>query len=122
VNVVGGIYRVRTILVKPPKEKIVLYTGDGFFLWFNTVARERPGQLYVRPGECPEVTRECYLDCARVTLFSEAEIAKASYFGLADTGFLAKVIEEVEVRATVLVNAHRKIVANNLRGRRGHRC
>jgi len=36
--------------------------------------------------------------------------------------FLARVIEEVELRATVLVNAHRKLVAENLRNRRGDSC
>jgi hypothetical protein len=122
VNVVGGIYRVHTSLVKPPKEKIVLYVGDGLFLWFNTVARQRPGQLCTQAAECPEITRECYLDCGRVTVFSDAELAKASYFGTATVAFLARVIEEVELRATVLVNAHRKLVAENLRNRRGDSC
>lgn len=61
-NIVGGIYRVRTILVRPPKVKIVLYVGDGFFLWFNTIARNRPGQFEVQAAECPEITRECFLD------------------------------------------------------------
>jgi hypothetical protein len=116
------IYRVRTILVTPPKEKIVLYAGDGYFLWFNTRARERPGQLCVQPGECPEIARECYLDCGRVTLFSEAELSASIYCGVADETFLAKVIEEVEVRATVLVRAHRKAVAANLRHKHGSRC
>jgi hypothetical protein len=121
VNVVGGVYRVRTTLVTPPKDKIVLYVGDRFFLWFNTNARQRPGQLRVQPGECPEIIRECYLDCGRVTVFSDHELSKASFHGVADEAFLAKVIEEVEIRATVLVAAHRKIVAANLRDKPGVR-
>jgi len=43
--------------------KIVLYVGDGFFLWFNTIARNRPGQFEVQAAECPEITCECFLDC-----------------------------------------------------------
>jgi hypothetical protein len=112
---VGGIYRVWTALVKPPKEKIVLYVGNGFFLWFNTKPRNRPGQLCVQPGECPGITRECYLDCGRVTLFSDAELSAAQYCGIAGIDFLTMVVEEIEIRATVLVGLHRKTVATNLR-------
>jgi hypothetical protein len=112
---VGGVYRIRTILVKPPKEKIVLYVGDGFFLWFNTRARQQPGQLRVLPGECPEISHECYLDCGRVTVFSDAEVSAARHCGIAAIDFLTKVVDEIESRATVMVGLHRKAVAANLR-------
>jgi hypothetical protein len=112
---IGAIYRVRTVLTKPPKEKIVLYVGDDWFLWFNTTARQRTGQLCVQPRECPEITRQCYLDCGRVTLFADAERAAARYCGVADIKFLIKVVEEIELRATVMPSVQRKIVAANLR-------
>ena len=71
--IVGTVYRVRTVLTNPPKDKIVLYVGDGFFLWFNTDPRQRPGQMLVKARECPEIRHDSYLDCSRVTVFSEAE-------------------------------------------------
>jgi hypothetical protein len=114
---VGCIYRIRTILSKPPKEKIVLYVGSDYFLWFNTEARKRPAQLPVSRGECPEIIHACYLDSGRVTVFSQAELAAATDCGEANVEFITRVIEEIEVRATVLVSAHRKIVASNLRER-----
>jgi hypothetical protein len=112
---VGAVYRVRTVLTNPPKEKIVLYVGDGFFLWFNTNPRHRPAQMLAKAKECPEIQHDCYLDCGRVTVFSESEIAAAKVCGEISLGFATKVVEEIEVRATVMVGAHRKIVAGNLR-------
>ena len=58
----GGIYRIHTILTTPPKEKIVLYVGDGLFFWFNTNARQHPGQLAVKRGERPAIIHDCYLN------------------------------------------------------------
>jgi hypothetical protein len=112
---VGAIYRVRTVLVTPPKDKIVLYVGNEFFLWFNTVAKQQTGQLCVQPGECPEIIHECYLNCSRVTLFPEAERAAARHCGVADIKFLTRVVEEIELRATVMPGVQRKTVAANLR-------
>jgi hypothetical protein len=112
---IGAIYRVRTVLAKPPKEKIVLYVGSEFFLWFNTKARQGPGQLCVQPGECPEISQECYLNCGRVTLFPDPERAAAKHCGVADVKFLTKVVEEIKLRATVMPSVQRKIVAANLR-------
>src|SRR6266478_9078624 len=34
---VGGVSRIRTVLTKPPKEKVVLYVGNGYFLFFAAV-------------------------------------------------------------------------------------
>jgi hypothetical protein len=112
---VGAIYRIRTVLAKPPKEKIVLYVGNEFFLWFNTVAKQQTGQLCVQPGECPEIKHECYLNCSRVTLFLAAECAAAKHCGVADIRFLTRVVEEIELRATVMPDVQRTMVAANLR-------
>jgi hypothetical protein len=58
VNVVGGVYRVRTTLATPPNEKIVLYVGDRFFFWFNTNARQRPVIPSKDAGSHKESSRE----------------------------------------------------------------
>jgi hypothetical protein len=102
-------------LVSPPKEKIVLCAG-GLFLWFNTHARQgRPAQLQVQPGEAPGISRSCFLDCGRVTVFPEHELAAAQEQGSASNAFLIRVIEEVEQRAVTLVTVHRRAVAEAFR-------
>jgi hypothetical protein len=112
---VGRIYRIKTTLTKPSKEKIVLYIGDDLFLLFNTDARARPAQMEVAPGECPEITHKCYLDCGRVTTFSQREIDARAKCDHIDSDFAVRVVEEIEERATSMVNAHRNLVAGNLR-------
>jgi hypothetical protein len=113
-KVVGRVYRVHTILTKPPKEKIVLYVGSDYFLWFNTDARQRPGQMKVDAKECPEIIHTSYLDCGRVTMFSDTELKAAKPCGDASIDFMGRVLEEIQERATVMVTAHRKQIADNL--------
>lgn len=112
---IGCVYRIRTTLVNPPKEKIVLYVGNDFFLWFNTEPRKRPGQLAVAANSCPGIVQDCHLDCGRVTIFPEHELAKATECGEGPIEFIAAVVEEVELRAPVLVGAHRTIISEQLR-------
>jgi hypothetical protein len=72
---VGDIFRIHTTLVTPPKQKIVLYVGGSLFLWFNTEPRkERPAQMKVTAREVPGISRDCFLDCGRVTVFPEREL------------------------------------------------
>jgi hypothetical protein len=73
--ITGHVYRVRTTLVDPPKNEIVLCVG-GFFLWFNTEPRQRPGQMKVISREAPGITRDCHLDCGRVTVFPDHELRR----------------------------------------------
>jgi len=73
---VGDVLRISTVLTKPPKPKIVLCVGVDLFLWFNTDARRgRPAQMPVSRNEAPGITRDCFLDCGRVTSFFPNEIA-----------------------------------------------
>jgi hypothetical protein len=48
-------------------------------------------------------------------MFSESETAAAQKCGEISVGFAAKIVEEIEERAVVMVGAHRKLVAENLR-------
>jgi hypothetical protein len=113
---VGDIFRIRTTLVTPPKQKIVVYVGSGLFLWFNTEARQRPAQMSVSSGEVPGISRDCFLDCGRVTVFPERERNLAVLCGRANENFLLRVAQEIEERAITLVTGHRKAVAIALRG------
>jgi hypothetical protein len=114
VIVAGRIYRVRTTLADPPKEKIVLCL-DNLFLWFNTEPRQRPAQMKVARGEAPGITRDCHLDCGRVTMFPARELATAIDCGMCSNKFLLRVIEEVEQRATTLTGLHRRQIVQILR-------
>ena len=113
-TVAGRIYRVRTTLEDPPKEKIVLCV-DNLFLWFNTEARLRPAQMRVTRGEVPGITRDCHLDCGRVTVFPARELEVAKDCGRCLDEFLLRVIEEVDQRATTLTGLHRRQVVEILR-------
>lgn len=79
------------------------------------------GEIYLTKAleqvceELSELGRDCHLDCGRVTIFPEHELAKATECGDASQELVAAVIEEVELRATVLVGAHRKIISEQLR-------
>jgi hypothetical protein len=112
---IGHVFRIWTTLATPPKEKIVLCVGDDLFLWFNTDARHRPAQMQVAAGEAPSITRPCYLDCGRVTVFPTREIERASDCGRSSDAFLLRVAEEVELRATSVVALHRRIIVAALR-------
>ena len=114
---VGDVLRVHTTLTKPPKHKIVLYVGHhagaDLFLWFNTnPRRERPAQMSVAPNEAPGITHNCFLDCGRVTTFTAYELERATRLGRASDLFLARVAQEIELRAITLVTGHRKKIVN----------
>ena len=80
--IIGNVYRIYTTLVKPPKTKIVLYVGGDYFLWFNSKPHSSwPGQLQVREGEAPGITKDCYLNCGRATVVRSAELAAAEHQG-----------------------------------------
>jgi hypothetical protein len=114
---IGEVLRVYTTLSRPPKEKIVLFVGteQSLFLWFNTERRQRPAQLPVAAQEAPGITRDCFLDCGRVTVFPSEELARATRCGRASAAFLARVADEIEARASSLVTAHRRAIAAALR-------
>jgi hypothetical protein len=115
--IVGEIVRVRTTLTRPPKHKIVLFVGteQSLFLWFNTEPRQRPGQMPVAPREVPGISRDCFLDCGRATVFPIEELARAERCGQAPAAFLARAVEEIEARAITLATGHRKAIAAALR-------
>jgi hypothetical protein len=115
----GDVVRVHTTLTAPPKDKIVLCVGVHFgnelFLWFNTDARQRPGQMAVMRDEAPGISHDCFLDCGRVTTFPAHELVSAQYCGRAQGAFLMRVADEVATRATTLTNGQRRSIPDMLR-------
>ena len=110
----GHVYRIGTRMVDPPKTKIVVCVGDWFFIWFNSEPRQRPGQMPVSVAEAPGITKDCYLDCGRVTTFPPRELADAEDQGACTRDFLLRIIDEVENRGRTLVSLHRSTVIRNL--------
>ena len=112
--ITGHVYRVHTTLTNPPKTKIVLCVGK-WFLWFNTEARQRPAQMQVKTGEAPGITKDCHLDCGRITVFPPGELAAAQDQGSCTHEFLSRVADEVENKATTLAALYRREVPKSLR-------
>jgi hypothetical protein len=112
--ITGHIYRVHTTLANPPKTKIVLCVGS-WFLWFNTEPRQRPAQMQVKAGEAPGISKDCHLDCGRITVFPPSELAAAKDEGACTHEFLSRVADEVENHAITLANLYRRDVPQILR-------
>jgi hypothetical protein len=77
---VGGVYVVYTALSRPPKDKIVICVGDGppLFFWINTEPRFHGiGQMPLAATDHSALTRDCFLDCSRVTTFPVYELRAA---------------------------------------------
>jgi hypothetical protein len=117
---VGDVLRVHTTLANPPKPKIVMYVGNyagtDLFLWFNTEPRsKRPAQMPVSSNEAPGITRDCFLDCGRVTTFPTRELDRSEHCGRVSQDFLVRAAQEVEDRASTLAAGHRKAIVAFLR-------
>jgi len=112
--ITGHVYRVHTTLANPPKTKIVLCVGN-WFLWFNSEARQRPAQMQVKAGEAPGISKDCYLDCGRITVFPPGELAAAQDEGACTHEFLSRVADEIEKGATTLANLYRREAPQILR-------
>lgn len=77
---VGEIYVIATNLTRPPKDKIVLCicAERNLFFWINTkAALHGQGQFALAAEDHPALSHPCYLDCSRVTTFSDGELAAA---------------------------------------------
>jgi hypothetical protein len=80
----GHVYVVYTTLARPPKDKITICVCavNGFFLWINTEPRQHGiGQFPLARADHACLTHDCFLDCSRVIVHSEAEIAAAAQRG-----------------------------------------
>ncbi len=71
--------------------------------------------MAVKAGEAPGITRDCHLDCGRVTVFPPGELASAEDMGACANEFLLRVANEVENNATTLAALFRREVPQILR-------
>lgn len=81
---VGHVYVIHTTLTRPPKEKIAICICDkrNLFFWVNTNQRAHGiGQLPLVASDHHALSHDCFLDCSRVTTFSEHELGDAKHRG-----------------------------------------
>lgn len=71
--------------------------------------------MQVKAGEAPGITKNCHLDCGRITVFPLAELATAKDEGACTHEFLSRVGNEMENNATTLANLYRREVPQTLR-------
>jgi len=71
--------------------------------------------MAARPKEAPGITRDCFLDCGQAKTSTASELQAAQHCGQASASFLARVLEEIEQRATTLTTGQRKSITEVLR-------
>jgi hypothetical protein len=114
---VGHVYVVRTVLTKPPKDKITICVcaAENLFLWINTKPRPHGvGQFAMAMADHAALTHDCYLDCSRVTTFS-AELATALHRGPISKALASRIV--VFLKKTppkTLPGKHLNLITTNL--------
>ena len=116
---VGHVYVVRTTLTRPPKDKITICicAAENLFFWINTDPRPHGvGQLQLVASDHDALTHECYLDCSRVTTFSEAEMAAAGRRGGISKDLAGRIATYLaESPPKTLPGKHLRIAIDNLK-------
>lgn len=114
---VGHVYVVRTVLTKPPKNKITICVcaAENLFLWINTKPRQHGvGQFALTARDHAALTRDCYLDCSRVTTFA-AELASAVHRGPISKVLAARIVEFLKkTPPKTLPGKHLNLIITNL--------
>ena len=84
VVIVGHVYVIYTALARPPKDKLTvcICADDNLFFWINTdPQRHGVGQFALDANDHAALSRDCFLDCSRVTTFAEHELNDAKHRG-----------------------------------------
>jgi hypothetical protein len=92
---IGNVYRVRTALCKPPKDKLAICCCDSaLFLWINTDRRNHAvGQMLLEMSDLPGILRhDSILNCARLTTFPPSELRAAQPLGRISSELARKII------------------------------
>lgn len=94
--IAGHVYVIRTILARPPKEKITLCicAAENLFFWINTnPQRHGVGQMPLHRVDHASLTHDCYLDCSRVTTFLPQELRLAQHRGSISKALAARIVK-----------------------------
>ena len=82
--IAGHVYIIYTALARPPKDKLTvcICATENLFFWINTnPQRHGVGQFPLAAADHGALRRDCFLDCSRVTTFTEHELAEAQHRG-----------------------------------------
>lgn len=82
--IVGHVYVVHTTLARPAKDKITLCicAAENLFFWINTNPPTHGiGQFRLSATDHAALSRDCFLDCSRVTTFPQRELDAAQHRG-----------------------------------------
>lgn len=93
---VGHVYVVFTTLARPPKDKITLCicAADNLFFWINTEPqRHGVGQLPLAATDHSALSRDCHLDCSRVTTFLPPELDAAQARGTISVKLAERIVD-----------------------------
>ncbi len=114
----GQLCVVRTTLSRPPKDKltICICANENLFFWINTEPRAHgEGQLALAASDHPALSRECYLDCSRVTTFPPLELKAAEIRDVISAELAGRIVQFLEdAPPKTLASRYRKLAVENL--------
>lgn len=94
--IAGHVYVVYTTLTRPPKDKITVCVcaADNLFFWVNTEPRRGGiGQIALTATDHQALTRNCFLDCSRVTTFLQSELDAAQPRGPVSSQLAQRIVD-----------------------------
>lgn len=97
--IAGHVYVIYTVLARPPKDKltICICATENLFFWINTNSqRHGVGQLPLVAADHGALTHDCFLDCSRVTTFSQHELDDAQNRGTISAALAKRIVESLE--------------------------
>lgn len=97
--IAGDVYVIYTALANPPKDKLTvcICATENLFFWINTNPRRHGvGQFPLVAADHGALTHDCFLDCSRVTTFSQHELHGAQHRGSISVGLAQRIVEFLE--------------------------
>ncbi len=94
--IVVHVYVIYTTLTRPPKDKIALCicAAENLFFWINTnPQRHGSGQLHLVATDHHALSKDCFLDCSRVTTFAPREMGDAKHRGAISADLARRVVQ-----------------------------
>jgi len=97
--IAGHVYIIRTTLARPPKDKITICVcaAENLFFWINSKPqRHGVGQIELTATDHSALTHDCFLDCSRVTTFSQREMNAAQHRGCISAALAERIVLALE--------------------------
>lgn len=94
--ITGHVYVIYTALARPPKDKLTVCIcgNEKMFFWVNSDPRRHGvGQFALAAADHSNLTHDCFLDCSRVTTFSQHELDGAQHRGPISADLAQRLVE-----------------------------